>query len=129
MKRFAVTPLHVDDHGAAIDSPWKLRNLPVMDESTVYLRPLRWIAFLPLALLPFLAAAALQGPRLEARLQRQLQAELAAAGQGWAEVTVRGRDVEMRGLAPDKAAAASAAAVAAASFGVRRLEIRTGTAR
>lgn len=129
MKRIASRRLDVDESGSAIDSPWKLRNLPFMAESTAYLRPLRWIAFLPLALLPFLAAAVLQGPRLEARLQRQLRADLAAAGQGWAQVTVRGRDVEMRGLAPDKAAAAAAGAVAAASFGVRRVIMRTGMAR
>lgn len=98
-----------------------------MRERVAILRPLRWLAHLPLAILPFLAAA-IEGPRLERVLQHRVEGALAAAGAGWAKVTADGRDLEIRGLAPDRAAAETARRVAAGVYGVRRVDMRTGTA-
>lgn len=93
------------------------------------MKPLRWIAFLPLAILPFLAAVVLEGPRLEADLQSEVAAALAAAGQGWARPFIAGRDIQLRGRAPNRGAVDAARATAEDVFGVRRVELRVGAAQ
>ena len=94
-----------------------------MDEPTSHMKPLRWLAHVPLVILPFLAAAAIEGPRLQHQVEGRVMAALAAAGQGWATFTVAGRDVEIRGLAPDRGAADAARAAVTATPGVRRVDV------
>lgn len=110
-----------------LDSPGKLQNTPPMADSRPTLRPLRWLAHLPLAILPMLAAGVIDGPRLERDLQARVAASLAAAGAGWASVTPDGRDIEIRGTAPDVAAVHQAMAAVSATFGVRRVVAHVGT--
>lgn len=111
-----------------LDSPRKLRDIPDMREIISGMRPLRWLAHLPLAVLPFLAALVIQVPPASAWLARTVEQRLAAAGQGWAKVEVSGRDVEIRGIAPDRAAADAAYRIVIESFGVRHavLRVRVG---
>lgn len=90
------------------------------------MKPMRWLAHLPLVILPFLAAAAIEGPVLRSMLAREVTAALADAGQGWAKVTLHGRDVEIRGQSPGTSAAGAARAAAAAVAGVRRITLRSG---
>lgn len=126
MKWIAGTGGRVDSRHAIVDSDQKLRNSPAMSGPASHMKPMRWVAHLPLVILPILAAAAIQGPLLRSDLAGQVNAALAAAGQGWAMVTIRGRDVEVRGKPPAKAAAEDARATASAVFGVRRVTMRTG---
>lgn len=65
MKRIAVTEGNVDSPSPFLDSPQKLRNSPPMPKPTPTLKPMRWLAHLPLAILPFLAAAAIEGRQLD----------------------------------------------------------------
>ena len=98
-----------------------------MDERPASSRPLRWLAHLPLAILPFLAAA-IEGPRMQRDLEHRAAAALADSGAGWALVTADGRDLVLRGLAPDRAALERARATASAVPGVRRVDMRAGAA-
>lgn len=97
-----------------------------MDEHIACFKPLRWVAHLPLAILPYLAAVALEGPRLSRAVEQRVAAALTAAGQDWATVTARGQDVEIRGVATGAAAADAARAAAEATWGVRHVELRVG---
>ena len=128
MKWFAVTA--AEQAGATVlsDSPPRLHNAPDMTPQRRYMRPLRWLAFLPLAALPLLAAIVTEQQRLERTIAADVAAALAAAGQGWAKPMVSGRDVEIRGVSPDRAASDAARRVTAAVFGVRRVDMRTGAA-
>lgn len=92
------------------------------------MKPIRWLAFLPLVMLPVLAAATIERPRLERALAARVGEALQASGQGWARNSVRGRDVLITGTAPDKAAAEQARAAAAATSGVRTVRMRIVTA-
>ena len=83
------------------------------------MRPLRWLAHLPIALLPLLAAVVIEGPRFQHALHQEVEARLAAADAGWAQVTVWGRDVMLQGAAPSAAQRAAARDVAAGTPGVR----------
>lgn len=107
---------------------WRFwRSIPVMGESPAIMKPLRWLAHLPLAALPVLAAG-VEAPRLEQAVGRQVVAALAASGADWATVAVDGRDVEIRGVAPDRARIEAAHQAVAQAFGVRRVEMHAGTA-
>lgn len=107
--------------GHLSDSAHKLHNSHMTRHEPHVLKPFRWLAHLPLAILPLLAAAVVEGPRLERDLQDSVTEALSEAGQGWARVLADGRDIEIRGAAPDKAAAEMARGMAAATFGVRRV--------
>lgn len=109
------------------DSSKKLHNVPEMTGSTPYMKPLRWFAHLPLIILPLLAARTIEGPRFQAMMQTRVEQALSVAGQDWAKVTVDGRDVEIRGVAPSTAAVAAARAAVAGIFGVGHVDIRAGT--
>lgn len=100
----------------------------MMTAPTPDMKPIRWLAFLPLAILPLLAAGATEGPRLEQALEARIGAALQGAGQGWARPSVSGRDLLITGTAPDKAAATLARSSAAATFGVRTVQMRVVTA-
>lgn len=91
------------------------------------MKPLRWLAHLPLVILPFLAAMAIEGPRLRAAVQQNVATTLAAAGQDWARPIAIGRDIEIRGMAPNRSAVEAARSAAAGTFGVRRVDMRAGT--
>ena len=108
------------------DSAEKLHDVPAMDETPTDMKPLRWLAHLPLAILPFLAASFLEGPRLSRQLEQRVTAALAEHNHGWAKVLVRGRDVEVRGVAPAQAAADAAHLEGKAIWGVRSIEMRVG---
>ena len=56
---------NVDSPCPFLDSPSKLRNSPTMPKPTLTMNPMRWLAHLPLTILPFLAAAAIEGRRLD----------------------------------------------------------------
>jgi len=129
MKWIAVEDLRQTAPRPGSDSPRKLHMIPVMAEEPARLKPQRWLAHLPLVILPLLAAAVIEGPRLRHDMEHRLTVALGAAGQAWAKVTVSGRDVEIRGTAPGRAAAGVAQAVAAATFGVRRVDMHVGTAQ
>ncbi|MCA3560659.1 MAG: BON domain-containing protein [Aestuariivirga sp.] len=97
-----------------------------MSDLISYLKPLRWLVHLPLAILPFLAAAVIDGPKLGPEIGRRVQAALADAGQGWAKPMVTFRDVEIRGEAPDRAAVERARAAVAGTEGVRHVDMHVG---
>lgn len=65
MKMFAITLGHVESQCPFLDSPQKLRNSPPMAKPPPTMKPMRWLAHLPLVILPFLAAAAIQGRQLD----------------------------------------------------------------
>ena len=109
------------------DSTQELQNVPEMMRNTSCMKPLRWLAHLPLVILPFLAAMAIEGPRLRAAVQLNVATTLAAAGQDWAKPIAIGRDVEIRGTAPNRAAVEAARAAAAGTFGVRSVTMHVGT--
>lgn len=83
-------------------------------------RPVRWLAHLPLVILPFLAAVVIQGPGVGPELVRRAEMRLQAAGQGWAKLAAYGRNIEIKGVAPSRTAADTALAAVAGTYGVRR---------
>lgn len=95
-----------------------------MAKLMLFMRPTRWLAHLPVAILPFLAAVTVEGPRLSKDVEGRVAAQLAGQGHGWAKPEVRGRDVVIRGDAPSRAAADDALAVARQTVGVRRAVLR-----
>ena len=108
------------------DSAKNLLYIPGMIESSSDMKPLRWLAHLPLVILPCLAAAMLEGPRLPREIEQRVTLALAAEGQNWAKVQAQGRDVEIRGVAPSGAALDAARAAARATWGVRIVDMRVG---
>jgi len=98
-----------------------------MKQNHRYMKPMRWVAHLPLAILPLLAAGAIEGRRLEPVMESRVRAELAAAGHDWAKPMADGRDIEIRGTAPSPAARESARRAVLDTFGVRRVTIHAGT--
>lgn len=127
MKWIAVESLRPALPQPGSQPPPNLHMIPAMTAEPAGLKPKRWLAHLPLVILPLLAAAVIEGPRLKHDMEHRLAAALAAAGQGWAKVTVSGRDVEIRGAAPGQAAAGEARAVVTAQYGVRRVAMHVGT--
>lgn len=91
-----------------------------------FMKPMRWLAHLPLAILPFLAAAVVEGPRLPVAVAQGVKQNLAGAGLGWAKVETAGRDVIILGIAPDRQSADAALWIAGRSPGVRRVVHRYG---
>ncbi len=61
MKRIAEPTWNVGSPCPFLDSDEKLRNSSPMPGPTFDMKPMRWLAHLPLAILPFLAAAAIEG--------------------------------------------------------------------
>lgn len=88
------------------------------------MKPGRWLAHLPLAILPFLAAVVIEGRQLSRDVMERVDRKLVAAGHGWAGLEVGARDVVISGRAPSAAAAAEAVALAKATEGVRVVELR-----
>lgn len=73
------------------------------------------IVFLTIAVV----CVAFKGPRIEADIQGRTSEALVAEGYLWATVEIHGRDISLVGTAPSAALRASAAAEAAAVWGVR----------
>lgn len=62
----------------SLDSHHALQNYPAMQHAGPVMKPMRWVAHLPLVILPLLAASAIEGPFLRATLSREVTASLAA---------------------------------------------------
>ena len=127
MKWFALSGAQAGPQRGLCDSMRELHIVPEMTGPAAYMKPVRWVAYLPLVILPLLAARVTEGPRLVAAVEARVTEALSAAGQGWVKLMVDGRDIEIRGVAPDRAAADAAREAAAGTFGVRRVEMRVGT--
>jgi hypothetical protein len=85
------------------------------------LRPLQWLTYSPVTMLPLLAALMLEGPALQAKVEAGVRASLAEAGAGWAKADVRLRDVRLSGEAPSAEARDAVVAAVRAAPGVRRV--------
>jgi len=83
-------------------------------------RPAKWLLYCPVALLPFIAAAALNSNRVTEDLAGRATRSLDQAGATWAKLTLDGRDATIAGDAPDEAAIEAAVRAVAATPGVRR---------
>ena len=59
-----------------------------MPGSTLHMKPMRWLAHLPLAILPFLAAAAIQGVRLDGAMRLSGTLDLLRAHWFWLVVAL-----------------------------------------
>lgn len=79
-----------------------------------------WWGLLPLVLVG-VGAWFFSRPALEADLQRQAEAALKAAGQGWARVRVEGRDAALEGKAPSRVALEAAKKAVLKVYGIRRV--------
>lgn len=118
----------MDEDGSDLsDSCQRLHIATRMTQNHRYMKPLRWVAHLPLAILPLLAAGAIKGRRLEPVMESRVRAALAAAGHDWAKPMADGRDIEIRGTAPSSAAREAARRAVLDTFGVRRVTIHAGT--
>lgn len=85
-------------------------------------RPQKWIwGLVPIG---FLTAVAyfFAAPQIATELELSASGALQKAGQGWARVSVEGRNVTLRGSAPDQAALDAAVDAAAQARGVRRVD-------
>ena len=91
------------------------------------MKPMRWLAHLPLAILPLLAAGSIDGRRLGPMLESRVEAALSSAGQDWAKPMADGRDIEIRGTAPDAAARDAARRLVLETPGVRSVVMHVGT--
>ena len=85
------------------------------------LRPLQWLTYSPVTILPLLAALMLEAPALQARVEAGVKARLAAAGADWARATVRMRDVRLSGEAPSAKSREALVAAVSAVPGVRHV--------
>jgi len=85
------------------------------------LRPLQWLTYSPVTLLPLLAALVLEGPSLQARVEAGVRASLGEAGGDWVKAEVRLRDVRLRGDAPSAKARDTVIAAVRAAPGVRHV--------
>ena len=86
------------------------------------MRPLRWLKFAPVALLPLLAAYAINSGNVLRDLESRATAVLAESGASWARLKFDGRDATLQGDSPSQEAIEAAVAVLAAVTGVRRVE-------
>ena len=85
-------------------------------------RPWIWIwGVIPVAFLTAMAYFFV-APKLESRLTLDTEQALRAAGQGWASVKVKGRDVLLNGTAPSKEALDKAVDIAGGVAGVRQVD-------
>lgn len=85
------------------------------------LRPLQWLTFSPVTILPLLAALVLEGPSLQAQVEAGVRASLGEAGGDWVKAEVRLRDVRLRGDAPSVEAREAVVAAVRAAPGVRHV--------
>jgi len=82
--------------------------------------PVRWLAWSPVALVPFLGAWWVGGPNLEQQLSDAAVAATKAGGFDWARVEISGRDARIAGESPDEAAITAAVQAVAGTYGIRR---------
>ena len=86
------------------------------------MRPLTWLKFAPVALLPLLAAYAINSGKLLRDLEGRASQVMAQSGAGWAKLSFDGRDATIQGDSPSQEAIDAAVAALAAVPGVRRVE-------
>lgn len=85
--------------------------------------PRKWLYWLPLAALPFLAALWLNSAPIERKLTEAAGANLANLKADWAKLSVDGRDARLQGDAPGLRAIEEAAKAVAGTEGVRRVDV------
>jgi OOP family OmpA-OmpF porin len=82
-------------------------------------RPLYWLwGLIPLALVALLALY-FRPPPIQQDLTARANAALSEAGEGWASVTLDGRDLRLSGIAPSEGAQTQAEEIALSTWGVR----------
>ena len=86
------------------------------------MRPLTWLKFAPVALLPLLAAYAINSGKLLRDLEGRASQVMAQSGAGWAKLSFDGRDATIQGDSPSQEAIDAAVGALAAVPGVRRVE-------
>ena len=87
--------------------------------------PLRWLwGLIPLFLLAW-GSLTLEQERVERDLRTRVEAALVSASLTWASAPSTGRDVQLSGTAFEESEQAKAAAIAAAVWGVRKVEDKT----
>ena len=65
------------------------------------MRPLTWLKFAPVALLPLLAAYAINSGKLLRDLEGRASQVVAQSGAGWAKLSFDGRDATIQGDSPE----------------------------
>jgi hypothetical protein len=86
------------------------------------MRPVTWLKYAPVALLPLLAAYAINSGRTIRDLEARAAAALAEADAGWASVRLDGRDAWVAGDAPTQEAIDAAVKTVGDVYGIRRVE-------
>lgn len=84
--------------------------------------PRKWLYWVPLAGLPFLAALWLNSTPIERKLTDAAGASLAGIKADWAKLSLDGRDARLEGQAPGLRAIEDAVKVVAGTEGVRRVD-------
>lgn len=85
--------------------------------------PHKWLYWLPLAAVPFLAALWLNSAPIERKLTEAAGASLANLNADWAKLSIDGRDARLEGNAPGLRAIEEAAKAVAGIEGVRRVDV------
>lgn len=85
-------------------------------------RPSKWLVYSPVAILPFLAAFALNTGTVIGNLKKDAEAQLAASGADWARLKLDGRDALISGDSPSAEAIDAAVRAVAGTHGIRLVE-------
>ena len=85
-------------------------------------RPGKWLYWLPLAALPFLAAWWLNSANVEREIGLNGTTGLKSAGADWAKVDLDGRDAVLSGEATSEDAVKAAIRALSATGGIRRVD-------
>jgi outer membrane protein OmpA-like peptidoglycan-associated protein len=86
-------------------------------------RPMKWVLYSPIAVLPFLASVVLEGRSMQARLASEAEAGLNEAEAVWAKAVVNGRDLTLSGDAPSNEQLDRAVAAVTGLYGIRRVDV------
>lgn len=84
------------------------------------MRPLTWLKFAPVALLPLLAAYVISSGKVLNDLEQRASQVLAESGAGWAKLSMDGRDATVKGDSPSQEAVDAAVAAVSGVTGVRK---------
>src|SRR5882672_3422668 len=88
-------------------------------------RPSKWVLYAPVAALPLLAALFINGRTVHQDLVDRAASALMKGGDGWASLTVEGRDATISGEAPSAEAVDQAVKIVAGIHGIRLVESAT----
>lgn len=86
------------------------------------LRPKKWFLYSPVAILPLIAAWALNTPTVVGSLTQQAGDALKGAGADWAKLTMDGRDATVAGDSPSQEQLDAAVKAVAGTYGVRLVQ-------